>query len=180
MVKDTITLNGDDWLFSQHQVIDLIPSKEDIKEVISDYLSFKVSQLMKNEVIHMKYEKYKLNELAKIEKVKGKPLSKYEEGETPYVTGSQSNNGVVGYINAPKKDISKGNCIVVDPIKGLCMYQGADFVGRGFSGASINALYIENMDEISAMFIIAAIKKVSLKIAHIHIFLIVVNLQKQK
>lgn len=113
----------------------------------------------------MKYEKYKLNELAKIEKVKGKPLSKYEEGETPYVTGSQSNNGVVGYINAPKKDISKRNCIVVDPIKGLCMYQENDFVGRGFSGASINALYIEGMDETSAIFIIAAIKKVSLKVA---------------
>ena len=113
----------------------------------------------------MKYEKYKLNELAKIEKVKGKPLSKYKEGETPYVTGSQSNNGVIGYVTAPETDISKGNCIVVDPIKGLCMYQGADFVGRGFSGASINALYIENMDEISAMFIIAAIKKVSLKVA---------------
>lgn len=113
----------------------------------------------------MRYEKYKLNELAKIEKVKGKPLSKYEKGETPYVTGSQSNNGVIGYVTAPKTDISKGNCIVVDPIKGLCMYQGADFVGRGFSGASINALYIENMDEISAMFIIAAIKKVSLKVA---------------
>lgn len=113
----------------------------------------------------MKYERYKLNELAKIEKVKGKPLSKYEEGETPYVTGSQSNNGVVEYINAPETDISKGNCIVVDPIKGLCMYQENDFVGRGFSGASINALYIENMDEISAMFIIAAIKKVSLKVA---------------
>jgi len=113
----------------------------------------------------MKYERYKLNELAKIEKVKGKPLSKYEEGETPYVTGSQSNNGVVGYINAPETDISKGNCIVVDPIKGLCMYQENDFVGRGFSGASINALYIEGMDETSAMFIIAAIKKVSLKVA---------------
>ena len=113
----------------------------------------------------MRYEKYKLNELAKIEKVKGKPLSKYEKGETPYVTGSQSNNGVIGYVTAPETDISKGNCIVVDPIKGLCMYQGADFVGRGFSGASINALYIENMDEISAMFIIAAIKKVSLKVA---------------
>lgn len=113
----------------------------------------------------MRYEKYKLNELAKIEKVKGKPLSKYEKGETPYVTGSQSNNGVIGYVTAPETDISKGNCIVVDPIKGLCMYQGADFVGRGFSGASINALYIENMDEVSAMFIIAAIKKVSLKVA---------------
>lgn len=113
----------------------------------------------------MKYERYKLNELAKIEKVKGKPLSKYEEGETPYVTGSQSNNGVVGYINVPETDISKGNCIVVDPIKGLCMYQENDFVGRGFSGASINALYIEGMDETSAMFIIAAIKKVSLKVA---------------
>lgn len=113
----------------------------------------------------MRYEKYKLNELAKIEKVKGRPLSKYEKGETPYVTGSQSNNGVIGYVNAPEADISKGNCIVVDPIKGLCMYQENDFVGRGFSGASINALYIEGMDEISAMFIIAAIKKVSLKVA---------------
>ena len=113
----------------------------------------------------MKYERYKLNELAKIEKVKGKPLSKYEEGKTPYVTGSQSNNGVVGYINAPETDISKGNCIVVDPIKGLCMYQENDFVGRGFSGESINALYIEGMDETSAMFIITANKKVSLKVA---------------
>lgn len=113
----------------------------------------------------MRYEKYKLNELAKIEKVKGRPLSKYEKGETPYVTGSQSNNGVIGYVNAPEADISKGNCIVVDPIKGLCMYQENDFVGRGFSGASINALYIEGMDETSAMFIIAAIKKVSLKVA---------------
>ena len=47
VIKDVISLNGDDWLFSQHQVIDLIPSKEEIKEVISDYLSFKVSQLMK-------------------------------------------------------------------------------------------------------------------------------------
>lgn len=42
VIKDVISLNGDDWLFSQHQVIDLIPSKEEIKEVISDYLSFKV------------------------------------------------------------------------------------------------------------------------------------------
>lgn len=53
----------------------------------------------------MRYEKYKLNELAKIEKVKGKPLSKYEKGETPYVTGSQSNNGVIGYVTAPETDI---------------------------------------------------------------------------
>lgn len=113
----------------------------------------------------MKYERYTLGRLATIKKVKGQPLDKYPIGNIPYVTGSQSNNGVVGFVNAPDSSISEGNCIVIDPIKGLCMYQPDRFVGRGFSGASVNALYIEGLNELNALYIIASISAYSTKVA---------------
>ena len=47
VIKDCITLNGDDWLFTQHQVIDTIPTEEDFKKTVANYLSWQVSQLMK-------------------------------------------------------------------------------------------------------------------------------------
>lgn len=47
IIKDTITLNGDDWNFNQHQKIDTTPTEEDFKKTVADYLSWKVSQLMK-------------------------------------------------------------------------------------------------------------------------------------
>ena len=113
----------------------------------------------------MRYEKYKLSKLGVIKKVKGLPLDKYQPGNIPYVTGSQSNNGIIGYVNATDEAISEGNCIAIDPIKGLCMYQPDNFVGRGFSGASINLLYIDKLNELIAMYIIAAIEKYSTKVA---------------
>ena len=50
IIKDTITLNGDDWNFNQHQKIDTTPTDEDFKRVVSSYLSWKVSQLMKENI----------------------------------------------------------------------------------------------------------------------------------
>lgn len=50
VIKDTITLEGNDWLFTQHQVIDTVPTEEDFKKTVADYLSWKVSQLMKGQV----------------------------------------------------------------------------------------------------------------------------------
>lgn len=47
VIKDCITLNGEDWLFTQHQKIDTTPTEADFKKCIADYLSWKVSQLMK-------------------------------------------------------------------------------------------------------------------------------------
>lgn len=50
VIKDTISLNGDDWNFSQHRVINTTPTLDDFRKTVSDYLSFKVSQLMKEAV----------------------------------------------------------------------------------------------------------------------------------
>lgn len=50
VIRDTITLNGDDWLFTNHKVVDTTPTEEDFKSTVSNYLSFRVSQLMKGTV----------------------------------------------------------------------------------------------------------------------------------
>ena len=50
VIKDCISLNGDDWNFTQHQKIDTTPTEQDFKDVVSSYLSWKVSQLMKARV----------------------------------------------------------------------------------------------------------------------------------
>lgn len=46
VIKDTITLEGDDWTFEQHQSTDFIPNNDDFKEVITSYLNFKIGRLM--------------------------------------------------------------------------------------------------------------------------------------
>lgn len=50
IIKDTITLNGADWLFTQHQVINTTPTEEDFKRTVANYLSWKMSNLMKGSI----------------------------------------------------------------------------------------------------------------------------------
>lgn len=50
VIKDTITLNGDDWTYNQHKNIDTTPTEEDFKKIVSDYLAWKVSAILKGEV----------------------------------------------------------------------------------------------------------------------------------
>lgn len=46
-VEDIISLNGDDWTFSQHKKMNTIPNEEDFKNTVKDYLAWKVSRLLK-------------------------------------------------------------------------------------------------------------------------------------
>ena len=46
LIKDTISLAGNDWTFSQHVKIDNKPSLEDFKQAVKDYLSWKVSEII--------------------------------------------------------------------------------------------------------------------------------------
>ena len=47
LIKDTISLEGNDWTFAQHKKIDLIPTKEDFQKTVTEYLSWKISQILK-------------------------------------------------------------------------------------------------------------------------------------
>ncbi len=48
-VEDTITLNGNDWTYSQHRKISTIPTHEDFAKVVKDYLAWRVSEVIKQE-----------------------------------------------------------------------------------------------------------------------------------
>ncbi|MBQ9698809.1 MAG: N-6 DNA methylase [Acidaminococcaceae bacterium] len=49
VIRDTITMSGDDWTFNQHKVIDTRPTEADFKRTVAEYLSWKVGQIIKGE-----------------------------------------------------------------------------------------------------------------------------------
>ena len=49
IIRDTITLEGNDWAFGQHKKIDTTPTEEDFKKTVADYLAWKVSSVLKGE-----------------------------------------------------------------------------------------------------------------------------------
>ena len=46
LIKDKITLNGDDWSFSQHSTMDKIPQLDDFKQTVADFLSWKITDII--------------------------------------------------------------------------------------------------------------------------------------
>jgi len=48
-IEDTISLEGNDWTYSQHKKVDTTPTLEDFKKTVADYLAWKVSTLIKEE-----------------------------------------------------------------------------------------------------------------------------------
>lgn len=50
VIRDTISLEGNDWTFNQHKKIDTTPTEEDFKKTVADYLAWKVSGILRGEV----------------------------------------------------------------------------------------------------------------------------------
>ena len=48
-LEDTINLDGKDWTFAQHRIIDTRPTLDDFQKVIKEYLAWKVSTVLKEE-----------------------------------------------------------------------------------------------------------------------------------
>lgn len=53
-VEDLIDINGNDWNFEKHQVIDTTPTEEDFMKTVGEYLSWEVSQLLNGGEYHDK------------------------------------------------------------------------------------------------------------------------------
>lgn len=47
--EDAISLSGDDWTIQQHRKVDTTAKREDFERVVAEYLSWKVSTLLKSE-----------------------------------------------------------------------------------------------------------------------------------
>lgn len=109
----------------------------------------------------IKWKLFQIDEIFDVKRVEGKPINNYDEGSTPYVTTSSENNGITNFVNSMASDISKRNAISIDPVGGTTFYHNYDFVGRGFSGSSINLLYNDNLNNHNSKFVCSAIEKVS-------------------
>ena len=48
-IEDHITLNGNDWTYGQHKKIETIPTEEDFRKVVKEYLAWRVSEVIKQE-----------------------------------------------------------------------------------------------------------------------------------
>jgi type I restriction-modification system DNA methylase subunit len=48
-VEDYITLKGNDWTYGQHKKIETVPTEEDFRKVVKDYLAWRVSEVIKQE-----------------------------------------------------------------------------------------------------------------------------------
>lgn len=46
LIRDSITLEGNDWTFAQHKKVDLRPTDDDFRKVVADYLAWRVSQVI--------------------------------------------------------------------------------------------------------------------------------------
>lgn len=109
----------------------------------------------------VEWKEFRIEEIFEIKKVRGKAIDKLEVGETPYISTSAINNGLINFVKSDESNISSKNCISIDPIGGKAFYHGYDFVGRGFSGASINTLYNERINEYTGLFIVNCIENTS-------------------
>lgn len=114
-VEDTITLNGDDWTFAKHQVIDTIPKEEDFLDTIGKFLEFQVSQVIQGRIDldgldgdglkpkplteyneeEIEYGEFRLGELFEVFKMKGVNQDVLKDGnDFLYITRTSLNNGI--------------------------------------------------------------------------------------
>ena len=118
--------------------------------------------MSKLKLTDVEWGEFKIGNLFDVSNVKGRPAENYNSGNTPYISSSGTNNAVISFVEANENIITNSGVITVDPIKGVCFYHDYDFVGRGFSGASVNILINKNLNKFSGQFICTVIQKTSM------------------
>lgn len=183
-VKTTVNAQ-DEWLHSFYYFNDEIPTDGDFEKTVGDYLSFEFSMIMQGrrylfenvdseieaekdndvkknfKLSDREWKEFRIGDLFEVKKVLGKPIENYKNGRIPYISTSSQNNGLINFIDCEEKILSAKNAISIDPIKGTSFFHMYNFLGRGFSGASINNLYNEKMDKNNGLFVSKCIEKTS-------------------
>jgi hypothetical protein len=185
-IEDTITLNGDDWTFSQHVIIDNKPNIDDFNKTVKIYIAWKTSEMilghlkkermtskkmtdneegaissLKND--NIKYADFKIGELFDVHPTKSYGLTNAElhkiKGNVPVLSNSSINNGIAEYIGL--KPTEKGNMITFsDTTVGAdtIFYQPLDYVG--YSHVQGMYPYIkDNWNENTLLYFIATFKR---------------------
>lgn len=93
------------------------------------------------------------------EKPASRSFDSYNDGDIPFVSSGNDNNGVKGYVAKKNEELDKGNCITVSAVDGSTFYQPVDFLGRGGGGSSINILRNEKLNKYVGLFLASVIGK---------------------
>lgn len=107
------------------------------------------------------WSEFIISDLFEIKSVRGLPAENYKKGTEPYITTSAENNGLTDFVATDGTPVSAKNAISIDPIKGKAFFHSYDFIGRGFSGASINLLYNKNLNRHTGLFVCLTIEMIS-------------------
>ncbi len=99
------------------------------------------------------WKQFKLASIFKIENCKCSKVSGLQKGTTPYVGATNRNNGVMSFVKADKKLITKGNCLAFicdgEGSVGYSIYKSEDFIGSTTVKVGRN----ENLNKYNATFI---------------------------
>ena len=136
VIEDTINLEGKDWTYKQHQKIDTIPTEDDFRKTVVDYLSWKISDLMKGKQNFLslqlkalkdefkknggEFKEYKLgsNDLFQIEGTKSLDEGKliFTSEGINFVGRVNENNGIKGKILQQNFEPNQSNTITATVI----------------------------------------------------------------
>ena len=114
-----------------------------------------------------KWQKFIVGDLFTIKRPKARSLSKYENGEVPFVASGNYNNGILDFCEPHTDEIlDSGNCITISPVDGSTFYQSDNFLGRGGAGSSILLLYNDNLNQYNALFVCSVMRTVFTKFVY--------------
>ena len=156
-IKLPVTNDGKpDFEYMENFIKRLETRERESTSDVSRYL--KKVKLKKVDTI--KWKDFRIDDLFNIVRPSSRSVKKYEDGNVPFVSSGNFNNGVDSYkIPFNHEKLDKDNCITVSPVDGSSFYQELDFLGRGGGGSSIILLYNENLNKLNGLFIASVINK---------------------
>lgn len=175
-VEDTINPSaGDDWNFDQHAKIDSVPTLEDFRKSVADYLAWEVDQLLKKSDFPKAESQQIQNELLAIEtrycvewseftlgnlfgkSTRGQRLKSDDRtaGDLPFVTAGEIDAGISAWVGN-NIHVFEANTITID------MFGSAKYRGYQYGGDDhVAVVHTEKLSRGAAKYVTAAIHKSS-------------------
>lgn len=141
-VEDTISLKGDGWTYGQHRTVDTKPTSADFEIILKDYLAWRISESIKQNVIDDRdlllpcqygYKDIRLGDLFDIHPTKAYSVKNAsllsDKGNNYVISNSSTSNGISGKSSLDTTE--SGNMITFSDTttSDAIFYQPFDFVG---------------------------------------------------
>lgn len=142
-----------------NNIIDYVLYGNKFDKLTNDLECFLQSKKESNDVDISQFREFNISEIFNIFHPNSRSSSQYKNGNIPFVTSGNFNNGVEKYVDSGSEELDKGGCITFSPIDCSAFFQKNDFLGRGGGGSSILILENDNLNEFNSLFICSIMYK---------------------